>query len=297
MSKLPTYEAFVRAAELGTFSAAALEMRVQQSTVSKWIAGLECDLGAPLFDRTTRSLRLTAAGETMLKGVRQMLAAYESAVAEVQTGSSELRGRVRVSAPTVFGTSFLTPIVAEFLEENPAIELELHYDDRYVNLLEERFDLAIRVGRPVDSSLRAIPLGGSKRHLLASPDYLAAAPVLRTPADLSRHSCLSHVGLENPPVWKFTRDGKTTNVKAAGRAAANNSAVVAGLARQGAGIALLAEWLVRDDIAAGALVPLLASYELARAPVQALVPPSRAVHPRVRAFVEHLSSYRELWSS
>ena len=279
---------FVRLVECGSFTAVAREERVKQSTVSKWLASLEDELGVTLLDRTTRAQRVTETGHRFYSRAKEVLAAYEDAIADVRTGEAEVRGRIRINIPVVFGRLFIAPLVARFMRSHRKVEVDMAFSDRYVNLVEEGFDLAVRVGTPVDSSLRSFSLGTSERHLVASPGYLKAHGTPRKPGALAEHECLVHVATGGPTTWQFDRSGTTHRVLVRGRASANNSEAVLSLVRSGLGIGLLASWLVEGDLRAGRLERILASYRAPDAPVQALAAPTRRVAPRVRALIEHL---------
>lgn len=290
MDRLAAMHAFVRLVEVGRFSAVAEELRVKQSTVSKWLAALEEELGAQLVERTTRSQRVTERGRLFYQRAKDMLATYDETAAELASRDGELRGRLRINAPVVFGRLFVAPHVARFLRRHRALEIELVLDDRYVNLVEEGFDVAFRTGIPADSTLRARKLAEPPRRLVASPGYVEAASPLRKPADLARHACLLHTGLQTRQTWVFRREGRAYHVPVRGRFSANNSEALLLMARSGLGVALLASWLVDADVRAGRLTVLLPGYELPPAPVQALLPPGRHVHPRVRAFLDHMAA-------
>ena len=287
MDRLEAMRAFVRVVELGSFSKAGVELRVKQSTISKWIAALEDRLEVTLIERTSRSQRVTDPGRLFYERCKEILANYEAAEAELQQRTPELSGRLRVSAPVVFGHRHVVPRLPSFMRRHPKLELELRLDDRYVRMLDEGFDLAIRVGTPVDSSFRARTLARTRRYVVAAPAYLAHAGTPSAPRELREHECLIHTrGLAE---WSFTRAGKQTAVSVAGRVSADNSEAVLTLVRAGLGVAMLASWLVDKDLASGRLIALLADYDPPPAPIQALLPPSRRVHPRVRAFLDHLA--------
>lgn len=297
MDRMTAMHAYVRLVELDTFSAVAEELRVSQSTVSKWLAALEDELGVQLMERTTRSRRVTEAGERFYQRARDILAAYADASAELAPARSgrrararePLRGRIRVSVPVVYGRLFILPKVAKFMRRHPAVEVELVFNDRYVNLVEDNFDVAVRVGIPVDVSFKARKLGESRRHLVASPGYLERGPALTRPEHLREHCCLVHTNLRVGDTWVLRRGQKTWRAPVRGRFAANNSEALLTLARRGIGVALLADWLVEADLRAGRLRTVLPDYELPPAPVQALTAPGRHPHPRVRAFLDFLS--------
>jgi molybdate transport repressor ModE-like protein len=290
MDRLEALRLFSRVVERGSFSAAARELKVKQSTASKWVAELESVFGTTLVERTTRSVRVTENGQRLLMRARDVLAAFDELTADLEQRTPEPRGSVRVSLPVVFGRLYVVPLVGEFLKRHPQVSAELVMSDRYVNLVDEGFDLAIRVGAPTDTSARGRKLAESHRVLVGAPSYLKTHGKPRTPADLRQHECLVHGDEPAPAAWRF---GKGTEpgaqVKVRGRFAANNSEAVALMARDGLGLALLADWLVAEDLRRGRLVALLGEYAPPPAPVYALSPPGRFSSPTLRALTDHLA--------
>ena len=279
---------FVRLAERRSFSAAARDLKIKQSTASKWIAELERLAGRSLVDRTTRALRVNEQGERFLAHCHQVLGAFDEMQHALAERNPAPHGRVRISAPVVFGRRHVVAPVAAFLRAHPAVEVELTLDDRYVNLVEEAFDLAVRVGVPTDTSARGLKLADSRRVLVAAPSYLEAHGRPTTPRQLAEHECLLH-GDASSSVWRFGRGrGRAQPISVRGRASANNSEAVLLMARSGLGLALLADWLVEDDLAAGTLVPLLETFSTPPAPVIALTPAGRYSSPTVRMVIEAL---------
>lgn len=274
---------FLRLAERRSFSAAARDLRIKQSTASKWVAALEAELGVTLVERTTRSLHLTDAGQRFSARAVEVLAGFDDLQRELSERNPEPSGRVRISLPVVFGRLYVLPALSTFLERHPRVEAELVLNDRYVNLVEEGFNLAVRVGIPTDTSARGRKLADSRRCLVASPAYLRKHGRPKTPADLVRHQCLVHG--DTPGIWRFGE--KQTPVR--GRLAANNSEAVLHLARRGLGLALLADWLVSADLRRKRLVELLPDFQPPPAPIYALTPPGRYTPATVRALVEHLA--------
>jgi DNA-binding transcriptional LysR family regulator len=291
VDRLDALRLFSRLAERGSFSAAARDLKIKQSTASKWVAELEAELGASLVERTTRSVRITEDGQRLLARARDVLAAFDELSADFEERSPEPRGRVRVSVPVVFGRLFVVPAVADFLKRHAEVSVELVMNDRYVNLVDEGFDLAIRVGVPTDTSARGRKLAESRRVLVAAPAYLKSHHRPKAPDDLRRHECLVHGDANASIVWRFGTDpAKSVPVPVRGRFAANNSEAVVLMARQGLGVALLADWLVREDLKRGRLVPLLERFAAPPAPVFALSPPGRFSSATVRALTEHLAT-------
>lgn len=288
MDRLTVLRAYVRLVEKGSFTAVAEELQVKQSTVSKWLLALEDELGVQLLDRTTRSQRTTDAGQRFYDRALGILSGYDSAVAELKEGDDILRGRIRMSLPVVFGRLYVVPQVTRFLKKHKDLELQMVLGDHYVSLVDEGYDLAVRVGAQVDSSLRSHYLGDSARRLVASPGYIKAHGQPDSPKELERHECLLHNDLGGRTVWSFSDGDKRYRISVRGRVAANNSEATAAMARSGLGICLLADWLVDADLRSGRLVQLLPELTPPSAPIRALTPPGRHTPPRVRALIEHL---------
>ena len=283
MDRLTAMRAFVRLVELGTFSAVADDLRIKQSTVSKWVAALEDEMGVQLLNRTTRSIRITEAGVQFCANAKEILSAYEDARARLQDRSPELQGCLRVSLPVVFGTLFIVPWVPTFLKAHPKLELDLTFDDRYANLMSEDLDVLIRVGVAVDSTLKARTLGHSVRKVVASPSYWSEFGRPESPSALADHWGLRHSSALRADPWLFRKEDEVYRVPIRARFFANNSQALVTAAREGLGVALLADWLVDPHVAAGDLEVVLDSYETSPAPIQALTAPGRGSPARVRA--------------
>lgn len=290
MDRFEGLRAYIRIVELGTFTAAARDLRIRQATVSRWIAELEDELGVQLLDRTTRTVRMTRAGARFYDQAKALLGMWEDAASAARREHGEVAGRLRVSAPVVFGRRFLSPNLGEFLSAHPELELEVQFSDRYIDLVEEGVDVALRVGTPVDSDYRARTLITTPRRLVAAPDYIKRSPVIRHPRDLTQHMCLLHSGLDNRVTWRFSRDEELHRVDVSGRFRANHSETLLELARQGHGVALLASWLVDDAIGRGELEELLPEYRAPAAPIQALFASKRHTPSNVDAFIVFLQS-------
>jgi DNA-binding transcriptional LysR family regulator len=290
MDRLEALRLFVRVAERGSFSGAAKDLRVKQSTASKWVAELERQMGLGLVERTTRALHLTDDGRRFLLHARQVLAGWDELVEALEERTPEPLGRLRVSVPVVFGQRFVVPAVSAFLHAHPKVELQLVFADRFVNLVDEGFDVAVRVGVTTDASFRVRKLADGGRSLVASKAYLEARGSPRRPAQLEQHDCLVHSDAEPSVIWRFgTRAGAEVPVRVTGRVSVTNSEAALTLARAGHGIALLADWLVGADLAAGRLVRLLERFRTPPAPVFAVLPPGRYTPRLTRLFVDHLA--------
>jgi DNA-binding transcriptional LysR family regulator len=290
MDRVDALRLFARLAERRSFSAAARDLKIKQSTASKWVAELEAQLGTSLVERTTRALNLTDAGRRLLTRSADVLAAFDDLAEEFRAAAPEPAGRLRVSLPVVFGRLYVVPALVSFLQTHPRVEAEIIFGDRYVNLVEEGFDVAVRVGVPVDTSARGRKLADSGRTLVATAGYLAARGRPAQPSDLRAHDCLVHGEPGAPTVWRFARGGGApVPVSVRGRIAATNSEAVLFFARSGLGIALLADFLVAEDLRKKRLVALLGDHAAPPAPIHALTPPGRFTSTTVRAFVDHLA--------
>ena len=290
MDRLSAMEAFLRVAEAKSFTAAAERLRLSKSLVSRQVAALETELGVRLLQRTTRSLTLTEAGERYLEASRRILAEVEEAKLLVGSLQASPRGRLSVNAPMSFGFLHLAPALPQFLARYPEVEIEMAMNDRFVDLIEEGFDLAVRIGRLPDSSLVARKLAPIRRTISASPAYLArhGAPV--APNDLQAHECLCNSNLTRSEEWRFvTKDGRPWHVEVKGRLRVNNGDALRAAALLGLGIVNLPSFIVGGDLQSGALVSLLAEYLPQDAAVYAVYPHSRHLSPKVRAFTEFLA--------
>ncbi|MGF1469610.1 MAG: LysR substrate-binding domain-containing protein [Sandaracinaceae bacterium] len=288
-----TLETFLRVMREGSFAAVARARGVAPSSVSRAIAGLEEELGVRLFHRDTRRLVPTDAGaayhERLLPAVRQLRDAQAAATEQ----GDALRGPIRMTAPLTFAQLHLVPLLAAFAEEHPELELDLHLTDRLVGLVEERVDLAVRLGNLQDSALVATRLARMTYAVVASPAYLAARGEPRAPADLTEHACLRYPVRGHGPRW-FLRgaDGVTHEVPIQARVTLTNGIALRDCALRGLGVTLLPRWNLLPELASGALVEVLTDYEATASAFNLaawLVLPSRERVPRrVRALVDYL---------
>lgn len=249
-------EMFVRVVELGGFSPAARAARITPSAVSKLIARLEARLGARLLNRSTRQLQLTPEGCTFYERATRVLADLEDAERAAGMGEAAV-GRVRINTSASYATHILAPLLPEFLASHPGITLDIVQTDAVVDLLAERMDVAIRAGPLKSSSLVARKLGETPLVIVAAPDYLERCGEPRSIADLEHHDRLGFGYARSVDGWTLREQGKTTIVPVSGRVQASDGEGVRQLALSGVGLARLAGFTVRDDIAAGRLVPVL----------------------------------------
>jgi len=282
-------EVFARAVEYGGFSAAARSLTMTPSAVSKLVARLEARLGARLVHRSTRRLQLTAEGGAFYERCRQVLAEIDEAEREAAAGAAP-RGRVRVNASVPFGVHRLLPLVPAFVARHPEVTLDIVLTDRVVDLLEERADVAIRVGPLTASSLVARKLGTSPMTVVAAPAYLAAHGTPTTVAEVEAHNRIGFNFARSFAEWPFLVDGAVVTVPACGNVQVGDGESARLLAVAGVGLARLARFHVEADIVAGRLVPVLENaYPGDSDEVHAVfVGKGGHLPARVRAFVDYL---------
>jgi DNA-binding transcriptional LysR family regulator len=275
---------FTRVVQAGSFTAAARQLDMPKSSVSRKVSELEDRIGARLLQRTTRQLGLTDAGRIYFEHSARIVAQIEEADQAVNRLQATPRGLLRVTAPLSF--AMLGPIVAEFLEQYPDVQVELMCTDRAVDLIEEGFDLAIRAGKLEDSTLVARHLGALKRVLVAAPGYCKRHGTPRTPADLAQHACITFGAGATPSVWTLYDDDKPVEVRVTSRLVVNDFDMMGDAARAALGIAYMPEYVCAHDLAAGRLRHVLPRWCSAVAPVQALYPTARHLSPKVVAFLD-----------
>jgi len=290
MDLLAAIEAFVRVAESNSFSEAARRLRLSKSVVSRQVSALEAELGVRLFHRTTRSLALTEAGRGYFERTTRILEELEAARLAVSHLQATPRGLLRVNAPMSFGFLHLAPALPDFLALYPDVSVDLVMNDRFVDLVEEGFDVAVRIGALEDSSLIARRLAPVRRVLCASPAYLAARGVPGSPDELMSHDCLCNSNIATLHEWRFLApDGKPCHVDVKGRLRANNGDALRIAALRHLGIANLPSFIVGGDLRAGALVTVLDAFTLQDMTLNAVYPHARYLSPKVRAFVDFLA--------
>jgi DNA-binding transcriptional LysR family regulator len=258
--------------------------------VSRQVSALETELGARLLHRTTRALTLTEAGRSYFERAARILAELAEANASVGQLQAAPRGRLRVSAPMSFGFLHLAPALPDFLGRHPDVELELVMNDRNVDLVDEGFDMAVRIGTLADSSLVARKLAPMRRTVFASPAYLQARGTPTSPDDLKAHECLCYSNLGLSQEWRFVRpDGRPWPVEVHGRLHANNGDALRAAALAGFGLAVLPSFFVGRDLQSGALVSVLEEFMPQDSALYAVYPHARHLSPKVRAFVDFLA--------
>ncbi|WP_244047137.1 LysR family transcriptional regulator [Methylobacterium sp. J-030] len=278
-------QCFVRTAETGSFSAAARDLGLSQPNVSRYVAALESRLGCRLLQRSTRSLHLTPEGERYHAEARRIL----DALAEAESGlRSEVApsGLLRVACPTALAHEFVMPLVPAFLRRYPDLRLDLQIADRFVNLVDERAELALRVGHLSDSALRARRIGSFERVCVAEVGYLESRGLPETPQDLGTHDCIVYSLLSTGDTWRFAE----TEVAVAGRIRVNSPQAVREAALAGLGVALGPAWLFDDGLRAGRLTRLLTGYEAPPVPIHMLHVANRLLPRRAVAFSDFVAN-------
>ncbi len=278
--------AFVATAQTGSFTAAADQLGISNRLTSKYVAGLETRLGARLFQRTTRRVGLTPAGEDLLARAPALLDDLDDVLAEVAEGSRGFSGIIRISAPVTFGEIYVGAMLGRFAEKNPGLTFDLRLNDRYADLASEGIDLAFRMGRSEMLSIKARKLGEFRSLLVASPAYLAAHGAPRTPEDLSAHSCIVDTNRRTPRRWTF-HEGETEHVaNVQGRFHLNSARAAAELAAAGLGIAYAPRFAICDMLETGRLVPVMTGFRGETGPLSAVYLEGRALPRKIRALID-----------
>ena len=292
LDRLTSMAVFVKAADLGSFTAAGAALGLTSQMVGKHVAALEATLGTPLIRRTTRRQSLTETGAKFYERCRAVLAEAEAAYAVEEAASAEPRGRLRVSAPIGFGACWLAPVVTDFLERHPLVSVELNLTDRFVDLVEEGYDAVLRLGPLGETSLTVRELTLHVQVACASPAYLARRGTPRTPADLADHACLGFVNWSGRPFaeWRFGRDGRIDPVRVQSRFQVNDGRVLVAAAVAGHGVILQPEVVVEAGLRRGELVRLLTDHAGPTRTLYLLHTPATPQPAKLQAFIEHLAA-------
>lgn len=290
MDNLTGMAIFARVVEARSFTAAAAALDLSKSAVSKQVARLEDRLGARLLNRTTRRLSLTEVGAAFYERCARILVEVEDAELAVGRLQDAPRGTLRINAPMSFGQLHLAPAVADFLNGHPGLAIDLTLNDRIVDLVEEGYDVAIRISRLADSSLIARRLVPSRRVVCGSPAYFERHGVPRHPADLRRHNCLLYSYLPSAEEWQFVGPDGPAAVRVSGTLRANNGDALEAAMLTGLGVALQPTFIAGRDLQAGRLVAVMPDYVDESASVYAVYPHSRHLSAKVRAFIDFLAA-------
>lgn len=288
MDRLTALRLFARVAEQKSLSAAAQAMGITKSTASKYLSALEESLGARLVHRTTRRLGLTEAGQRLYERLQIILAELDTAEKDITDLQAAPRGLLRINVPMSFGTAHIAPAIADFCALYPDVQIEMDLTDRFVDLVDEGYDLAVRIARIEDSSLIARKLAPARMVIAASEDYLHRHGVPKTPSDLLRHACLGYGGWDDPFAWPLLVKGKIKRHKLAGPFIANNGEALARAAEAGLGVVLGPSFIMGDAIRAGRLQMVMDAYAPTGSAVYAVYPSRRHVTAKLRAFIDFL---------
>ena len=282
---------FVAVVESGSFSRAAERLGQANSAISRAIKKLESKLGVNLLNRTTRQLSLTEEGERYFRRIQGVLQEMAAAETEVMEAKLTPRGVLRIDAATPVMLHFVMPMIKPFRERYPEITLSLVSSETFINLIERKVDVAIRVGKLTDSSLRARPIFTSYRKLIASPDYLARFGVPKTAEDLKNHTCLGFTEPVSLNTWPVAaQDGQLYEIDC--DISSNSGETLKHLCLNGNGIASLSDFMIAKELESGELVEVLASKRLpVETPFSAVYYSDRAVSTRIRAFIDFISEY------
>jgi DNA-binding transcriptional LysR family regulator len=289
MDRVTAVALFARIVESGSFSRAAAEFGITQPTATKAVAAMEARLGARLLHRTTRGVSPTEVGALYYERCKAIAAEIEAADNLATLMQRGVGGTLRVSTSVAFGRRVLVPLAMSYMREHPGLTVDLSFDDRYVNMVEQGIDLAVRMGRLADSTLGARYLGRNPWVTVAAPAYLKAHGTPKVPKDLAQHACLIYSTVQGDDRWMLTgSDGQEQVVAVRGPLRSNNlSALLAG-AREGLGIAILPWYVARESVADGSVKPILERYTLPTQEIHAVFPSPKLVPGKVSSFIEHL---------
>jgi LysR family transcriptional regulator, regulator for bpeEF and oprC len=289
LDRLDVMQLFVRIAETGSFSKAARATGIGQPTASKRIAALEDRLGARLLQRTSRGLSLTDAGQAYYEVSVRLLGEIEAAESSLGRGRISPSGMVRVALSAGFGRMYVVPRLPEFFARYPDLAIDLNVSERYVNLIEDGVDVAIRIGVLADSALLARRIGSMEAVTVASPDYLDRFGEPKTPADLERHRAVIFMSRGAPRIWEFKGPSGAIAMQPRGQVRTNDAEHIRAAVRNGLGVAHNASWLFAPDIASGNVRSLLGDYAPDPYPIHAVYPGGRIIPAKVKVFVDFLA--------
>jgi DNA-binding transcriptional LysR family regulator len=297
VDRIDCLKAFVRAMEGGSFSAAAKELGLGQPAVSKRIALLEQEFGSQLFMRTTRKLTPTREAHRVYELARQVLGTFEEARASIREAPVRPSGILRISVPSSFGRHFLMPIVREYTRDYPDVRLDLRFDERTINLVEEGMELALRIGQLESSSLMARRIGTVRRYLVASPQYLKERGAPRNPDDLKDHQCITYARMVLANQWTFQSDDGRHVVSVSGAVMVDDADAMKEAVLQDLGIAVLPAWCAHEALRRGQMKALLPDYAVSSLPLHVVYPETHWMSARARSFLDFMIARAEVFSN
>ncbi len=290
VDRIDAMKLFARVADAGSFSRAANDLGIGQPTVSRRIQDLEAQLGAELFQRTTRSLSLTEAGERFLARARAIISEFDEAEAEARGLDGEPVGLLRITAAHSLARRILAPQIATFLDTFPHVRIDLIEDDRYVDLVEEGIDVAFRFGTLPDSSLMAKKLGESRRRAWVSPGYFTVHGHIPHPSELQNRQAVLFRHASHGASWTFTKGGVTATVKVDGRLKVSSGDTLVRAAMDGVGVIIAPDWLICEEANAGRLVEALPGWEAETLELHAVWTGGRKLRGKAKFFIDHLNT-------
>lgn len=290
-------EMFVRVVETGSFSKAAREFNTTQPTVTKQVAATEARLKVRLLNRNTRGVSLTESGSLYYEKCKSIVHEAEEAEQVVRRRESRAQGLLRIGTSVAFGRRVVVPLALEYMARHPQVQVDLSFEDRYVDLIAQGIDVAVRMGKLADSSLGARFLGMNPWVMVAAPGYLKKHGTPKRAQDLSGHVALIYSSVVGDDVWRMhTPKGEPVTVPVSGRLRSNNVSAVLAAAREGLGIALMPRYVASDSLAAGKVVEVLPGHALPEQEIHAVFPSPKLVPGKVSSFVAFLQGrFGEGW--
>jgi DNA-binding transcriptional LysR family regulator len=286
MDMLEAMRVFIEVAECKSFVAASRKLDLSAPAVTRSIAQLEHALGVRLFNRTTRHVRLTDSGVRFYEDARRILEDVDQALAAASGSYAEPKGVLTITAPVLFGQIHVTPILTEYLQQNPSVTVKAVFNDRVSNLLDEGLDVAIRIGHLKDSSIYATPVGNIQRLVCASPSYLKKYGMPRHPSDLTDHEIIQATTVESSTTWQFESSTGKESVKVIPRLYCSQNGAAITAARQGFGITRLMSYQIGEELKNGSLTRILRDYETKPLPVNIIHLEGRQANAKIRSFID-----------
>jgi DNA-binding transcriptional LysR family regulator len=300
LDRLECDRMFTAVIDTGSFAAAAVRLGTSAGQASKLVSRLEANLGVQLIMRTTRALSLSEAGRAYYERIKVLIEEFDAIDASVRNASGAPSGRLRITAPITFGTTQLAPVLIQFATAFPDIQLDVSFSDRIVNLIDEGFDAAIRIGQPADSSLMARKLCAVRIVLVAAPTYIDVRGLPIAPTDLMDHDCIIDTNFRDPLSWRFTNgdNQQPLSVDVSGRLRFSNAETCVAASEAGLGIARVPTFVAGARLRIGVLKPVLARFEDEPRGLYAVYPSARHLALKVRVLVDFLASAfrgRPIW--
>ena len=289
MERIQAIRLFVRVVDLGSFSKAAAELGIGQPAATKQVRRMEAQLGARLLHRSTHGVTPTEIGLLYYEKCKLITHHVEEAESVAALLQTQVQGALRISTSVAFGRRVLAPLVMQFMRMNPQLQVDLSCDDRYVNLVEQGVDVAIRMGPLADSTLGSRYLGLNPWVVVASSEYLAQRGTPASPKDLKDHDALIYSTVQGDARWQFSgAEGRSATVPVRGQLRSNNLSTLLVAAREGMGVAALPRYVAKESLRKGVLTPLLAQWQLPQQEIHAVYPSPRMVPAKVTQFIDWL---------